>query len=79
MPPQANDGSPPSHLFTVRLWLEELGHGQSEWRSQVQHVLSGASRYFRHSTGLVECLWAMLAELADDEKTVKPSREGETQ
>lgn len=63
---------PPSHLFTVRLWLEELGHGQTEWRGQVQHVLSGKSRYFRDSTGLTECLWAMLAELTGDEEAAQP-------
>jgi len=36
-----------SHLFTVRLWLEELGDGRAEWRGQVQHVLSGETHYFR--------------------------------
>ena len=36
-----------SHLFTVRLWAEDLGDGQSEWRGKVQHVSSGATRYFR--------------------------------
>jgi hypothetical protein len=36
-----------SQLFTVRVWLEELGEGRSEWRGKVQHVLSGEARYFR--------------------------------
>ena len=36
-----------SHLFMVRLWLEELGNGQREWRGKVQHVTSGEVRYFR--------------------------------
>ncbi|MCX6032872.1 MAG: hypothetical protein NT169_26750 [Chloroflexi bacterium] len=40
--------SPRSHLFTVRLWLEEFADGGSEWRGKVQHVLSGETRYFRN-------------------------------
>jgi hypothetical protein len=38
---------PRSQLFTVRLWREDLGDGRSEWRGQVQHVLSYETRYFR--------------------------------
>lgn len=49
------------HLFTVRLWSEALGDGQYEWRGQVQHVLSGESRYFREWTVLVAYLQTMLA------------------
>jgi hypothetical protein len=36
-----------SHLFTLRLWPEELGGGQTEWRGKVQHVNGGEVRYFR--------------------------------
>lgn len=36
-----------STLFTVRVWQEDLGEGQSEWRGKVQHVLNGDTRYFR--------------------------------
>ena len=36
-----------THLFTVRLWLEDLGEGQTEWRGEVHEVLSGERRYFR--------------------------------
>jgi hypothetical protein len=38
---------PASHLFTVRLWLEPLGDGQTEWRGKVQHVTSGEAQYIR--------------------------------
>jgi hypothetical protein len=59
--PEANDAPPPrSHLFTVRVWLEELGHGQTEWRGQVQHVLSGKSRYFREWPSLLAFFQEML-------------------
>ena len=37
----------PTQLFTVRLWQESVGNGQSEWRGKVQHVTSGEARYFR--------------------------------
>jgi hypothetical protein len=49
-----------SHLFMMRLWLEELGKGQTEWRGQVQHVLSGETRYFRDWTTMVEFILTTL-------------------
>ncbi len=50
-----------SHLFTVRLWPEDLGNGQTEWRGQVQHVLSGEVRYFREWPALIALLQGLLA------------------
>ena len=60
-----------SHLFTVRLWLEDLGHGRVEWRGQVQHVLSGETRYFRDWATLVEVMTAMLPGLKGNEASTK--------
>lgn len=57
--------TPHTHLFTVRLWLEELGEEQTEWRGEVQYVVSGEVRYFRDWTMLIATLQAML-----------PTREG---
>jgi hypothetical protein len=37
----------PSHLFTVHLWAEDLGDGQTRWRGQVNHVLSRETQWFR--------------------------------
>ena len=51
----------PSHLFTVRLWAVELGNGQTEWRGQVQHVLSGEIHYFRDWPTLVLLLQTTLS------------------
>ena len=48
-----------SHLFTVRLWSENLGDDQVEWRGQVTHVLSGESHYFRQWDELDRHLQAM--------------------
>ena len=55
-----------SHLFTVRLWMEELGNGQTEWRGQVQQVLTGEKRYFRDWSTLIEFLKMRLQELEGD-------------
>jgi hypothetical protein len=43
----ANHLAPSSHLFTLRIWPEDLGNGQTDWRGKVQHVNSGEARYFR--------------------------------
>ena len=53
---------PHSHLFTIRLWLEDLGDGQVEWRGSVQHVISGELRYFRDWPALIEFLIAMQSD-----------------
>jgi hypothetical protein len=53
---------PPSrtYLFAVRVWLEDLGDGQAEWRGEVQYVGSGEVRYFRDWPTLVALLQALL-------------------
>ena len=53
---------PTSHLFTVRLWQEDLGDGQSEWRGKLQNVHSGEVSYFRDWQMLVRLLLRMLPE-----------------
>ncbi len=58
-PPQA------SHLFTVRVWQEDLGNGEMEWRGKVQHVLSRETHYFREWSMLTTCLLAMLENAAN--------------
>ena len=63
-----------SHLFTVRMWQEELGEGQAEWRGKVQHVQSGEVRYFRQWSALVASLERMLAEF---EARPQPDQKGE--
>jgi hypothetical protein len=50
------EGHTPSsrtHLFTVRVWREDMGDGQWEWRGKVQHVLSGEAFYFREWQELI--------------------------
>lgn len=56
-------GSPTSHLFTVRIWEEEMGPEQTELRGKVQLLTTGETRYFREWAQLVPLLRMMLAEL----------------
>jgi hypothetical protein len=47
---------PGAHLFTVRVWQEELGGGQVEWRGRAQDIGTGAAAYFRDWPGLIRVL-----------------------
>jgi hypothetical protein len=51
-----------SHLFTVRVWREDLGHSQSEWRGEVRDVESREVRSFRDWSTLLTIVQAMLLE-----------------
>ena len=51
-----------SELFTVRLWQEDLGDSQTEWRGKVQHVQGGEAFYFREWSMLIAALLKMLQE-----------------
>ena len=64
-----------SHLFTIRMWLEDLGNGQKDWRGKVQHVNSGEVRYFRDWSTLETFMEGLLLR---DEKDgiVKGEAEG---
>ena len=66
-----------SHLFTVRVWAEEIGGGQVEWRGKVQFCGSGEVRYFREWSALAPLLLAMLSEArgAPDQGLTAPERE----
>ena len=55
-----------SHLFTLRLWAEEIGEGQTEWRGRVQHVTSGEVHYFRDWPSLIAHLLKMLTAAFDE-------------
>jgi hypothetical protein len=56
------DVQPRSHLFTVRVWEEQIGTDQTEWRGKVQLLTSGEVRYFRGWAALVPLLITMLTE-----------------
>lgn len=37
----------------MRVWREDLGDGQVEWRGKVKHMLSGEAFYFREWQDLI--------------------------
>ena len=39
--------SPPTVLFTLRLWQEPLDESRTEWRGEIKNLASGEARYFR--------------------------------
>ncbi len=39
--------SPPTNIFTLRLWHEPLSEGKGEWRGEVKNIATGEVRYFR--------------------------------
>jgi hypothetical protein len=57
-----------THLFTVRLWREDLGAGQREWRGEVHDVVSGERRYFRDWQTLIALLQALLPNPEPEQK-----------
>ena len=60
---QPDQPHPRTHLFTVRLWVEQFGGDQREVRMQIQHVLSGETRYFRTWPDVVAFLLAQMQAL----------------
>jgi hypothetical protein len=57
------DQHPRSHLFTVRVWQEEVGHDQTEWRGKVHLITTGNVRYFRGKEALAPLLLIMLSKV----------------
>ncbi len=54
-----------SHLFVVRIWLEEPAEGQANWRGRAQYLVTGEVTYFREWAALVTFLQQMLQENVD--------------
>ncbi len=58
MPKQAHA----SHLFTLRVWVEEIDPETQEWRGRIHHVESNETRYFRDWPALLPVLLAMVRQ-----------------
>jgi hypothetical protein len=68
---------PRSHLFTVRLWAEDIGDGQTEWRGRVQYVPSGEVHYFRDWPALIAHLLKLLPQVGaqpEASRAIDPSQ-----
>ncbi|MFN8494534.1 MAG: hypothetical protein U0350_43435 [Caldilineaceae bacterium] len=63
---------PHTYLFTVHLWLEELGNEQSEWRGKVKNIATDEERYFREWAVLGQLMQAMLPPV-ESTSTPKPT------
>ncbi len=50
-----------SHLFTLRVWMEDVGNGRVEIRGTLKHVLSGETHHFRDWPALIRYLEASFA------------------
>ncbi len=57
---------PRTHLFMVRVWMEDLGEGKTEWRGRVHAVASGELRYFRDWQTLITYLQTMAKVNTED-------------
>jgi hypothetical protein len=69
----------PAHLFTLRLWSEELDKGEAEWRMQLRSVETGQTHHFRDWPSLVGLLLTMLprgeADYLANGESAKPKPE----
>lgn len=73
----ADQPAPRSHLFMLRLWLEDMGSGQADWRGSVQHVNSGEVRYFRDWPTLEAFVEGLLRSAEPETLTTdEPERRG---
>jgi hypothetical protein len=57
------------YLFTVRLWKEDIGHNQAEWRGLVQSAKDGERRAFRDWPDLIAFFVAKSKEIQNDEES----------
>jgi hypothetical protein len=52
----------PTHLFTIRVWAEQLEEGIHEWRGKIQNVSQNEGYYFRGWQDLVELLQTLVSD-----------------
>lgn len=41
-----------SQLFTLRVWVEDVGDDRAEFRGQIKHIPTGEVAYFREWAGM---------------------------
>ncbi len=50
-----------SQMFTLRVWMEDVGNGRTEYRGTLKHILSGETHHFRN--------WLTLTQLIETSMT----------
>lgn len=58
----------PTHLFTIRVWAENLEAGLHEWRGKVQNVSKDEGHYFRGWQELVVLLQTLVSNNDDQDQ-----------
>lgn len=58
---QETTRSPPTVLFTLRLWQESLDNERSEWRGEIKNLTTQETRYFRMWEEIAAFIPLMLA------------------
>ncbi len=66
-----NGQSRRSYQFIIRLWPEDLGGGELEWRGKVQNIATGEFAYFRDWPGL-----AAVVQKIVEQPGAEPERTG---
>lgn len=49
-----------SHVFSLRVWREELGEGAVEWRGRIRDVTGSESLYFHDWETLIRFMRSVL-------------------
>lgn len=60
-----------SHLFTVRLWQENLGDGHQEWRGKVKYLLSNEERLFRGCDEIGALMLSLLPHFMEESQSMR--------
>jgi len=55
-----------SLFFTIRLWPENMGWGQIDWRGKVQYIPGGDTLYFRDWLALLAFLEKVMSKDEDN-------------
>lgn len=55
-----NEQKSNSHLFTIRVWIEDDADNQMQCRGKLKHIPSGEIRYFRGWTSLIPLMLNLL-------------------
>ena len=64
------------HLFTIRVWLEELEQGHFECRGRLQHGPHGETRHFQGWAAMVDLMTGMVFTAPDaDNATAGPGEQ----
>ena len=58
--------SPPTVLFTLRLWRESLSHNRGEWRGELKNLSTEEVRYFRTWEEVSTLLSRMLSDEGEE-------------